>query len=70
MGTLCYTPQNVNVEQSDGNILITWTASLGATSYLVSRSTDGVNFSSHATVSTPSYLDSLPGVGIMYYYIV
>ena len=66
-----YQPQNATAEQADGNILITWTGALGATGYKVQRSTDGVNFSTVATLGlVTQYLDSLPGVGIMYYYQV
>lgn len=66
-----YQPQNLVAEQADGNILITWQGSLGATSYQIQRSTDGVNFSNYATTSvTTQYVDSLPGIGIMYYYQV
>jgi hypothetical protein len=58
-------------QQSDGNILVSWTGSLGATGYIVQRSTDGINFSSLATLGlVTSYLDSLPGVGIAYWYNV
>lgn len=66
-----YQPQNLTAEQADGNILLSWTGSLGATGYLVQRSTDGVNFSTVATLGlVVQYLDSLPGVGITYYYQV
>ncbi len=66
-----YTPQGLTAEQSDGNILISWTGSLGATGYSVQRSTDGVNFTALATVGLViQYVDSLPGVGIMYWYQV
>lgn len=71
MAQLPYQPQNLTAEQADGNILLTWTGSLGATSYQIQRSTDGVNFSDLATTTTATqYLDSLPGIGIMYYYQV
>lgn len=66
-----YQPQNVAIDQSDGDILLSWNGSLGATGYIVQRSTDGVNFSNLATLSlVTSYVDSLPGVGIMFYYRV
>lgn len=66
-----YQPQNLTAEQADGNILLTWSGSLGATSYQIQRSTDGVNFSNLATTGvTTQYVDSFPGVGIMYYYQV
>jgi hypothetical protein len=66
-----YQPQNLTAEQADGNILLTWAGSLGATGYLAQRSTDGVNFSTLATLGLVSqYVDSLPGVGTTYYYQV
>lgn len=66
-----YQPQNLTAEQADGNILLSWNASLNATSYQIQRSTDGINFSNLATVGqVVQYLDSLPGVGTMYYYQV
>lgn len=69
--TVPYQPQSLNVEQSDGNILLTWNGSLGAIGYQVQRSTDGVNFTNLATVGlVPQYLDPLPGIGITYYYQV
>jgi hypothetical protein len=67
---LPYQPQNLTLEQSDGNILVSWTGSLGATSYKIQRSTDGVNFSDLATSTTNQYLDSLPGVAITFWYQV
>lgn len=66
-----YQPQNLTAEQADGNLLVTWTGSLGATGYIVQRSTDGVNYTTLATLGlVTQYLDSLPGIGIMYYYKV
>jgi len=65
-----YQPQNLSAEQDSGNILLTWTGSLGATSYQIQRSTDGTNFTNLATATVPQYLDSLPGIGIKYYYQV
>lgn len=66
-----YQPQNLNAEQADGNILLTWSGSLGATGYQVQRSTDGVNFVNLATLGlVTQYEDALPGVGIVYYYQV
>lgn len=66
-----YQPQSLTAEQADGNILLSWTGSLGSTSYQIQRSTDGVNFTNLATAGvTTQYIDSFPGVGIMYYYQV
>ena len=64
-----YQPQNLTSEQADGNILLNWQASLGATSYTLQRSTDNVNFSTLSTLGqVTQYQDSLPGIGIQYYY--
>lgn len=64
-------PTNLTAEQSDGNILLTWTGSVGATGYQIQRSTDGVNFSNLAAPGIVNqYVDSLPGIGIMYWYQV
>lgn len=66
-----YQPQSLTAEQADGNILLTWDAVLGATGYKIQRSTDGVNFTDLATVAQVNqYLNSLPGIGVMYYYQV
>jgi hypothetical protein len=64
-----YQVQNLTAEQSDGNILVTWQGSMGATGYLVQRSTDGINFTTVATLGlVNSYVDAFPGIGIMFYY--
>lgn len=66
-----YQPQGLTAEQSDGNILLSWTGSVGATGYQIQRSLDGVNFTNLATTGIVNqYVDALPGVGIMYYYQV
>lgn len=58
-------------QQSDGNILLSWTSVSGATSYNVQRSTDGITFSNLGTSNTiPQYLDFIPGLGIQYFYQV
>lgn len=71
MAVVPYQPQNLVAEQANGNILLSWSASLGATSYQVQRSTDGVNFTNLSTTTyAVTYIDALPGVGIMFYYQV
>jgi len=70
MALIPYQPQNLTAQQSDGNILLTWSGSLGATYYQVQRSTDGVNFTNLASPTGVQYIDPLPGVGIQYYYQV
>jgi len=69
--TVPFQPQNLVSEQADGNILISWQASLSATGYQVQRSTDGVNFTNLVTLSqVTQYIDTLPGIGIKFYYQV
>lgn len=69
MATAPFQPQNLTVEQADGNILLTWSPSLGATTYQIQRSTDGVNYSSLISVGQVyQYVDPYPGVGIQYWY--
>ncbi len=69
--TVPYQPQNLTAEQADGNILLSWSGASGATGYKIQRSTDGVNFTDLATTAIVSqYVDSLPGVGVMYFYQV
>lgn len=70
MALIPFQPQNLTAEQADGNILITWAGSLGATSYNIQRSTDGVNFTNLDTSTATQYVDGLPGVGIKYWYQV
>lgn len=66
-----YQPQNLTAEQADGNILLSWSGVLNSTGYTIQRSTDGVNFTTLTTVGlVVQYLDSLPGIGTMYYYQV
>lgn len=61
-------------QNSDGNVLLTWTAEATSLSYTVQRSTDGITYSSYATLipvsSNPKYQDTNPGVGFRYYYQV
>ncbi len=66
-----YQPQNLVVEQADGNILLNWSISLTATSYTIQRSTDNVTFSTLVSgVSVNQYQDTNPGIGYKYYYKV
>lgn len=66
-----YQPQDVAIDQSDGNILVTWSGALGSTGYIIQRSTDGVNFTNLATLGlVTQYLDTRPGLSMMFYYRV
>lgn len=68
------TPQNLNVQSANQQILVSWDISAGATSYVVQRSLDNVSFSDVATVSgsplATQYLDSSVLLGIQYWYRV
>lgn len=69
MASIPFQPQNLTSEQADGNILLSWFPSLGATSYQIQRSTDGVNFANLTAVGIVNqYVDPFPGVGIQYWY--
>ncbi len=61
-------PQNLAVSQGNRAIALQWSLTATATSYDIQRSTDGVSFSSLGTSSLPSYLDTTPTVGVMYWY--
>ena len=63
-------PQNLIAQQADGNILLTWNGALSATSYIVQRSQDGINFTPFATPTFNQLVDPYPGIGIKYYYQV
>lgn len=67
-------PQNLIVQTANGQNLVSWDLSAGATSYNVQRSLDKVTWSALATVSgSPlaiSYLDTAPTLGTAYAYRV
>lgn len=63
-------PQNVILQTGNGKILVSWDAIVGATSYAVQRSTDGVNFSALGTSLVNSYTDTSGTVGVSYFYQV
>jgi fibronectin type 3 domain-containing protein len=62
----------VTATPTNGQIVLTWTASAGATSYMVARSaTAGTGYASIAVVSTGiSYTDLNVSNGTTYYYVV
>lgn len=63
-------PTNVNINQADRQIALKWSLLSGATSYAIQRSPDGFTFSALGTSTLPSYVDSPPVAGIMYWYKV
>ena len=64
------TPPGLWAIPADGHVNLNWNGSLGATSYNVYRSTDGVNFSLDATVSALSFVDTGLTDGVSYSYEV
>lgn len=64
------TPVNFFVQQGNGEILLTWDLSTGATSYDVQRSTDNVTYASVSTPSINQYTDTSVSVGTQYWYKV
>jgi hypothetical protein len=67
---LAAAPSNLILQTANGQNLISWGASAGATSYKIQRSLDGVNFSDYATSSLPSCLDTAVTNGVEYWYQV
>lgn len=61
-------PQNIILQTGNGRNLLTWNNVVGASSYSVQRSTDGVSFSNLASAATNSYVDSAVSVGTEYFY--
>lgn len=65
-----YQPFNVVLQTGNGQNFLLWPLVLGATSYSVQRSTDGLTFISVGTSVSPSYLDASVSIGVSYYYQV
>jgi len=63
-------PQNIILQTGNQQNLVSWDQVVGATSYSVQRSTDGVSFSTIGTSSVNAYTDSAVTIGTEYYYQV
>lgn len=67
-------PNNFNVQQANRQVLVSWSMSTGATSYIIQRSLDNVTFSTLTTISgsplATSYLDTAVSTGTQYWYKV
>jgi len=63
-------PNNIVLQTGKGKNFLTWDAAVGATSYSIQRSTDGVNFTTVGSSIVNSYMDALVTVGIAYFYQV
>jgi len=64
------TPNNFLVQQGNGQVLVSWSISPGASNYIVQRSTDGVTYTTVATVVPTQYFDTAVTIGTQYYYQV
>lgn len=67
-------PQNFNLQTANGQNLVSWSLSTGATSYIVQRSLDDITYTTLVTLSgsplATSYLDIAVVLGTTYYYKV
>lgn len=63
-------PQNIILQTGNGKNFLTWDAVVGAASYSVQRSTDGLTFLTVGSPSPNAYLDSSVLVGVSYFYQV
>lgn len=63
-------PSNLILQQGNGETFLSWNIIAGATSYAITRSTNGVSFSALASPAVNYYLDSTVMVGTTYYYKV
>lgn len=63
-------PQGTYLQQGNLQVLLSWPASLGATSYLIQRSNNGVTFAPLATVSALYYVDTAVFPNGQYWYTV
>lgn len=62
------TPTPVYLQQGNGQVLLSWGQSAGASSYKVYRSTDNLVFSNIASPTVLNYLDTSVTSGTTYYY--
>jgi hypothetical protein len=63
-------PSNFNAQTANRQNYLSWDITVGATSYSVQRSTDGVSYSVVESPTTPEYLDTDVTVGNQYWYKV
>jgi hypothetical protein len=63
-------PQNLQIQQGNGDIYLTWDASTGATSYKLYRSTNNSSFSLLTSPTVPYYLDESATANTRYWFYV
>lgn len=61
---------NVILQTGNGQNFLTWNVVAGVPNYIVQRSTDGITFTTLASPTGNSYLDSAVAIGTNYYYQV
>lgn len=61
-------PLNVYLTQANRQVLFQWDLTVGATSYIVQRSVDGVTYSTVSSPTNPYYLDTAVVAGNQYWY--
>lgn len=68
------TPSNFYVQTANQQILVSWSLSPGATSYIVQRSQDNISYSTITTLTgsplATSYIDTTATLGVQYWYKV
>lgn len=62
--------QNIILQTGNGQNFLTWNLITGVSSYIVQRSTDGVNWTTIASPTTNQYLDTTVVIGTNYFYQV
>ena len=70
LGVVLFWPSRGIFAQSGHNITLTWSASSGATSYNVKRSTATGTEATIATSATTSFVDTTGVAGTKYFYVV
>lgn len=70
MATNTAIPQNVVLQTGNGQNLVSWSIIAGVSSFIINRSTDGVNFAPVGSSVVNSYLDTTCLIGVTYYYQV
>jgi hypothetical protein len=64
------TPSNVYVQQGNGQVAVTWDLTAGATTYIVQRSTDGINYTTVSSAALNQFVDTTVLLSVQYYYQV
>lgn len=63
-------PTNLQISASGKNVTLTWNASTGSTTYIVERSTDGIEFTEIAEVTETNHSDLVASWNTVYHYRV